>query len=75
MKFKIGDTVALKLGSPKMRIEYIVGADLPENSGVFYGPGVHRGAVICKWINEQGNDQGSVFNPEDLQLIDIPTLY
>ena len=75
MNFKIGDTVSLKHGGPRMRVEYIIGNDLPENSGVFYGPGVNKGAVICKWLNSDGGEQGSVFNPEDLQLIDITSVY
>ena len=74
MNFRVGDTVALKNGIQKMKVQYVIGQDLPENSGVYYGPGVKKGAVICNWTNDDGSEQGGVFNPQDLQLIDIKTV-
>lgn len=69
MEIKIGDTVISKIGGPHMTVDYIVGHNLPEDCGVYYAPGLQKGSVICKWINEEGNVQGTVYAPEDLRLV------
>lgn len=71
MELKIGDTVTLirKQGS-KMTVEYIVGHCLPDGAPIIYAPGLHKGAVICTWLDYKGNKHGGVFKPED--LIPIP---
>lgn len=71
MEFRIGDIVKPASGGPEMIINYIIGYDLPKDAYILYAPGILRGAVICEWINDDGNVQGGVFNPEELQLIDI----
>ena len=53
-KFKVGDKVKLKSGSPVMVISYI------DRLHKFFG-----GAYIhCEWTDKQGRPQGAIYKPE-----------
>lgn len=71
MEIKIGDTVISKQGGPYMTVDYIVGYYLPQDCEVYYAPGLQKGSVICTWINELGHRQGTVYDPKDLQHVQV----
>lgn len=71
MEIKIGDIVALKSGGPYMTVDYIIGHNLPENSGVYYRPGIQKGNIICSWTNRAGKVCGSLYRADELEIVNV----
>lgn len=67
--FKIGDQVKLKIGSPVMKVVFVIHHSNTIINEVLKSQGFFVGDVVCQWLNKQKQLVESTFSKDELILI------